>query len=97
MAIERKNIVPFLDSASVIGKYLLHENARIGIIDANRDLHLFKRQDGWIRLGFIARDKYARITPCERCKHGEDSQQYEQAFHGRFCSGIRTRPLSVPT
>ena len=59
---KRKNVVPFLDAAGVVGKHLAHEDAGIPVVDANGDFHFFERKDRGIRLLLVARYENARVS-----------------------------------
>ena len=57
-----KYVVPFLDSAGVIGEDLAHEDAGVAVVDANGDFHFFERKDRGIGLLLIARYENARVS-----------------------------------
>src|ERR1700722_19539670 len=97
MAVKAENVIAFLDAAGMIGKYLLNEDAGVGVVDANGDFHLFKRQDSRIWLRFVTRDENPGIAPGNERKSEKNHKKFKHPFHGRVCSEIRTRPLSVPT
>ncbi len=96
-AVQRENVIPFFNSRRMIGEDLLDEDAGIRIVDADDDLHLLQREYCRVWLVLVARNEHARIAPQRWDKRAEDNQQFERPFHGRVCSGMRTRPLSVPT
>ncbi len=53
---QRKDVVPFLNSASMVGKDLSHEHTSVAVVDLHRNFHFFERKDGGIGLRLVARD-----------------------------------------
>src|SRR6266568_867553 len=66
MAGKREKVIPFLDPSSVVGKNLPHEHARVPVVDANGDFHFLERENRWIRLLLVSRNKYTRVAKKRR-------------------------------
>src|SRR6202008_115872 len=81
----------------VIGKHLAHEYARVAVVDADGDFHFLEGEDCGIRLLLIARDQHSGVPEQQRRTDNHDKKNRRQFSHEcSFCSGMRTRPLSVP-
>ena len=97
MTWKSKDVVSFLAPPGVVGKDLTHEDAGIPVVDADGNFHFFEREDGGIGLLLVARNENARIGEQQRRIQNRDNDRQNQLFHEcSFCSGMRTRPLSVP-
>src|ERR1700680_1493419 len=66
LAGERKNVVPFFDSATVVGENLFNKDAGVAIVDADCDLHLFEGEYGRIGLRLVAWNQDAGIRQQQR-------------------------------
>src|SRR5262249_11344215 len=95
---QRKNVIALLDSAGVIRKDLADKDSHVAVVDADRDLHLFERQNRWIGLGLAAWNQYSTVSAQERRNQEQNEQDTGDFSHSfsRF-SSARTSPLSVPT
>ena len=84
----------------MVGKNLTHENARIAIVNVDFDSHLLQREDGRIGLLLVAGNQDSRVAEYLRRNHDQKNARKESGVSmvhsSSFCSGMRTKPLSVP-
>ena len=95
---QRENISPLGNQRRVVGEDLPDADAGVAVIDANVDLHLRQRENLTVGPVLPARNQHAGIASRQRASRHQWHAQLQKGSHrfSRFCSKMRTRPLSVP-